>query len=302
MSEITLPELPLASRRPALDWSRRDIEQRFGVRGGRFTHVNLLFTGSVAVCLTVGFYAALLPMHGQYWADMFTERGSVQYVTVMFTFWCLIMLFVKWSKTRMQSLALGLRLMPNDPAFELTPATAVSVVERLRAACDDPRRFLLLNRLDLGLANLRNMGRITDFEGVLDSHAAGDEDAIESSYLPIKGLNWAIPVLGFIGTVRGLSVAVAGFGGVLATKGADADAIRPALQTVTGGLSTAFETTMVSLVAALIVQLLMTAERRGEEALLDACREFCQRQLVSRLRLTRPDDLPTPRRATGEEA
>ena len=35
----------------------------------------------------------------------------------------------------------------------------------------------------------------------------------------IKGLNWAIPVLGFIGTVLGLSIAIAKFGDVLANSG-----------------------------------------------------------------------------------
>ena len=128
------------------------------------------------------------------------------------------------------------------------------------------------------------MGRIADFEGVLDSHAAGDEDAIESSYLIIRGLNWAIPVLGFIGTVQGLSVAIASFGGVLAESG-DVDAIKPALQGVAGGLATAFETTLVALVAALVIQLMMTLERRAEEQFLDDCKDYCQHQLVARLRL-----------------
>ena len=269
---------------PRVNWAAGDVEQRLGVHGGRFTNVNLLFTGVVAAVLTVGFYAALLPFHGQHFADMFTERGAVQYATVFFFAWCLTMLLVKTMKVRLQRRALSLRLLPGDPDFELTPASAVSVVERLRAACDDPRRFLLLNRIDLALTNLRNMGRIADFEGVLDSHAAGDEDAVENSYLILRGLNWAIPVLGFIGTVQGLSVSIAGFGAVLAESG-DVDAIKPALQGVTGGLATAFETTLVALVAALIVQLLMTLERRTEEALLDDCREFCQRQLVARLRL-----------------
>lgn len=276
-----------------LDWSASDIEQKFGVRGGRFTNVNLMFTGILALLITIVFYAALVPAHGHYLADMFTERGAVQYVTVFFSAWCLVMLGAKLTKVRLQRRALSLLLVPADPSFELTPASSVSIVERLRAACDDPRRFILLNRIDLALTNLRNMGRISDFEGVLDSHAAGDEDAVENSYLIIRGLNWAIPVLGFIGTVQGLSVAIAGFGNVLA-QGADVEAIKPALQGVTGGLATAFETTLVALVAALIIQLLMTLERRQEEGLLDDCREFCQRQLVARLRLTTSSEATAP--------
>ena len=111
-----------------------------------------------------------------------------------------------------------------------------------------------------------------------------DEDVMEGSYSLIKGLIWAIPVLGFIGTVQGLSKAIGGFGSVL-NQTTDIGELRPALQSVTGGLSVAFETTFVALVAALVIQLLLTVVRKGEEQLLDDCKEYCQRHVISRLRI-----------------
>jgi biopolymer transport protein ExbB/TolQ len=95
---------------------------------------------------------------------------------------------------------------------------------------------------------------------------------------------WAIPVLGFIGTVEGLSMAIGGFGSVLASAN-DFEQVKGALQGVTSGLSVAFETTMQGLVAALIIQLVMTALKKSEEEFLDACGEYCARNIVGRLRL-----------------
>jgi hypothetical protein len=46
--------------RKKLSWFRLDIEQRFGMRGGRFTRVNNLFACAVALLLTVAVYAAML--------------------------------------------------------------------------------------------------------------------------------------------------------------------------------------------------------------------------------------------------
>jgi len=268
-----------------LRWASLDLEQWFGVRGGRFTQANLLFTGIAGALIAVIFYLALIPAKNHPAAAMFTQRGAVQYVTVYFFCWCSIILLVKWQKLSTQRRALRLQLVPATPDFELTPTTVGLVLKRLEGICDEPRRFYLLNRIKLALANLRNMGQLGDFEGVLSAQASADEDVMESSYSLVRGLNWAIPVLGFIGTVQGLSTAVSGFGGVLAETG-DVSAIKSALQGVAGGLAVAFETTLVALVAALIIQLGITLVKRLEEQLLDDCREYCQRELASRLRLT----------------
>ena len=93
-----------------------------------------------------------------------------------------------------------------------------------------------------------------------------------------------MPVLGFIGTVLGLSEAIGGFGGALAS-GNDLSQLKHELQGVTGGLAVAFETTLIALVAALGLQLLNTGLRKNEEAFLDACNDFTYLNVTSRLRL-----------------
>jgi biopolymer transport protein ExbB/TolQ len=158
------------------------------------------------------------------------------------------------------------------------------VLDRLHEVAEEPKHFLLFNRIQFALSNLRNMGRIGDVDEVLRSRAQNDESAVESSYTVVKGLIWAIPVLGFIGTVIGLSKAIGGFGSVLNEAGA-MDQLRPALQSVTAGLATAFETTLQALIAALIIQMLMTFVKRGEERMLDDFITYCDRQIVGRLRL-----------------
>ena len=51
--------------------------------------------------------------------------------------------------------------------------------------------------------------------------------------------------------------------------------LTPALKDVTAGLSTAFETTLVALSVALLLQLFATFVRKSEEELLDEIAEFC---------------------------
>jgi biopolymer transport protein ExbB/TolQ len=267
-----------------LSWTREDVEQRCGVRGGRFTQTNTLLTFCIAVLLTVIAYAAMLPYKDRYFVQMFTERGAVQYVTVLCGFWALTILAIKSLKIRLQRKPLTHSVTPQDPDFVLSSATAADVLASVHATCDDSRAFILFNRIEIALSNLRNMGRVSDLADVFHAQAQHDEDVMESSYSLVRGLVWAIPVLGFIGTVQGLSAAVGSFGSVL-TESAEVSALKPALRGVTAGLATAFETTFVALVIALGIQLLLTFVKRAEEQLLDDCKEYCQRQLLGRLRI-----------------
>ncbi len=272
---------PTADR---LVWSRRDIEQRLGFRGSRFTRVNGVLSFLIASAMTIACYASIMAIGSNPFTDMFTERGFTPYVIVFFSMWSLVILLIKLSKLGLQCQALTLELLPDETGFTLSVATVDRVVDRLFELSDDPKSFVLLNRVHIALSNLRNLGRVTDVGEILRSQAEHDESTMETSYNAIRGLVWAIPILGFIGTVSGLSGAIGGFGRVLSETD-DPSQLIEALKGVTGGLATAFETTLVALVAALAVQMLMTFVKKREEEFLDECAEHCQRVIVNRLRI-----------------
>jgi biopolymer transport protein ExbB/TolQ len=271
------PDVPLS-------WAKADIEQRLGFRGGRFTRVNNLLTFLLAALLTLLFYAALIPIQGTSFADMFTQRGWVQYATVLLTAWSLVILFFKWRKLALQRRAIGFEIVPANADFVLSSATVDQVMGHIYSTVDDPKHFVLFNRITVALSNLRNLGRVTDVDDILRSQAEQDESAMETSYSLVQGFVWAIPVLGFIGTVLGLSQAISSFSGVL-TDAEKVDQLATALRGVTAGLATAFETTLVALVAALGIQLILTFLKKSEEEFLDACSEYCARHIVGRLRI-----------------
>lgn len=273
-----------------LAWERRDIEQRFLFSGGRFTRVNLLFTGLCGLVGTVGFYVFLIvaarfqvPVLTRI-CESFTERDFIPYPTTFLAFWSLCILFVKWRKLVFQRLALDYCVVPTEYDFVLSPATVERVTDEIHKVVDDPRHFVLFNRIMVALSNLRNLGLIGDVDDILRSQGENDESAMETSYSMLGGFVWAIPVLAFIGTVWGLSEAIGQFGSVLQATG-EFEQIKQALQEVTGGLATAFETTFQALVFALFIQLLLVYLKKSEEEFLDTCGEYCLRNVVNRLRM-----------------
>ncbi|MSR18311.1 MAG: MotA/TolQ/ExbB proton channel family protein [Phycisphaerales bacterium] len=278
-----------------LDSATGDLECMMGCRSGGFTRARGGLWFGISVILTVATFFVLSIWSDGYMFNMM-NRCWTNWACALLTYWCLFILLAKWTKTRIQMKALKVEeVFPRRSDWVLSPATAPEVLAGIRRLVARPREFLLFNRLHLALSNLKNIGEVKDVGAVIDSQASSDTSAIDSSYTGIRALIWTIPVLGFIGTVVGLGHAIGNFEGVLManpdTTGVVAAAeavtdIREKLTPVIAGLATAFETTLVALVAAVGVQLLMTMVYQGEEALLDGMSDFCNDHVISRLKLT----------------
>ena len=278
--------IPTNSPSPKMNsWSTADIEQKLGFQGGRFTKVNSFFSFLIALFMTVVVYLVMaFVLSDTTVGHMFLDRGFTPYAMTLLFCWSLSIVFIKWRKLKFQRQTISIQVVPTELDFVLSVTTVEQVLNKILVSIDDAKHFLLFNRVFTALSNLRNLGNISDVDEMLRSQADLDESTMETSYSLLRGFIWAIPVLGFIGTVMGLSVAIGGFGDVL-SKTSDPTALAESLKVVTGGLSTAFETTLLALLFALVLQLLLTFLHKNEEEFLDECSEYCQRNIVGKLRI-----------------
>jgi len=267
-----------------LSWEREDIERKLSIPAGKFTSVNTLFTLFCGILLGAIFYASLLPFRHTWVGTMFYERGSIPFAIVLLSGWTLAILVVKWLKLEVQTKALSLRIVPESHDYVLSPVTANEIIRKLIGSVDDTKHFILFNRIHRSLGALKNMGRVSDVDDVLRSQADNDESFVESTYTLPNGLLWAIPILGFIGTVVGLSGALGGFGGLL-SGASEISQIKTGLQSVTRDLAVAFETTLIALVAALGLQIAATFLKKKEQEFLDGCSDYCHSNIVSKVRI-----------------
>jgi biopolymer transport protein ExbB/TolQ len=286
---------PAAATRPAivtLSWEREDIENRWGLfKGGRFTSVNKTFTFILAAIIAAAFLWLMFVLDRgtsslHHIGTMFVRPGNL-YATgpaTLFFFWGVVVSLVKISKLRLQRRALELAAVPTHREFVLNETTAKTVLDRVRGLVDDTRYFILLNRIDRALSNLHNIGGVSDVSTILKAQSENDENQVASSYAIIHAMIWAIPVLGFVGTVLGLSIAIRKFTDALAPT-TDMTQIKDHLKQVTAGLSTAFETTLVGLAFALLLHLLSDLVQQKETDFLDECNDYCHAHVVSKLRI-----------------
>ena len=282
--------MKMMSEKKMLDWHLGDIEQRFGFSGGKYTDVNTWFALLATALITGAFFIGLCHVPASVRSikaiAMILERGWTPYAMVALFVLALTILFIKWRKLAFQKKAFGVELIPVGNNFALTSETALDVIKTLSEAVDDPKRFVLFNRIERALLNLKNVGNVSDVSEMLRAQAENDESHMDSSYGILSGIIWVIPILGFIGTVVGLSGAIGGFGAVLNTD-ATVSSLRDSLAPVTSNLGIAFDTTFVALVLAMVIQMLMTFLRKQEEMFLDACRDYAHVNIISRLRMVR---------------
>jgi len=275
-----------------LNFVMSDFEGRLGLLGKKYTAVNNVLSCVLGGGATVIFYLCLYPLHlkGKWqMVDMFfhggnAQRSSIPYYTMFLTFWCLVFLFIKWLKLHNQRRALSIDVIPDNPGYVVSRMNAHDIISAIHAKVFMSEHYMVLWRMECALQNLDHIGKISEVSSVLKDQADTDAEFTESTYTLPKGLIWAIPVLGFIGTVLGLSQAVGGFGNVVAS-GADLEGLKNALSGVTSGLAIAFETTLIALVDALVVQLLMTFLMQKEEEFLDQVARLCYRKITSKLRM-----------------
>lgn len=271
-----------------LEWHSGDIEQRIGFKGAKYTDVNpwCALVLSVVLC---GVYFGILnsvpdSIRNTKAVAMMLDRGWTPYVMAVLSIMSLVILGIKAQKLSLQMKALDIEVVPRANEFNLTPESSIEVLKRMRGLIDDPKRFIVFNRIERALMNLRNIGNVSDVSEMLRSQAETDENNVDASYSLLRGFIWAIPILGFIGTVIGLSAAIGQFGSVL-NADANISSLKDGLTPVTENLGVAFDTTFVALVLALVIQMVMTMLQKKEEMFLDDCRDYSHCHVISRLRL-----------------
>ena len=247
------------------------------------TNVSMLLTAGVALVATVVFLVALLPLKGNYFADLFLARGWVPYVEAYLLFWSLAILLFKVRKIRRQRETMLFDLLPSDRGEEINENNVDDMIRHVHAMPTSASQSFLVNRVQRGLEHYRVRRSSSEVANMMSSQSDIDANGVDSSYTLIKVFIWAIPILGFIGTVIGISDAVGSFDAAINAKGVTTDQLTSSLSGITGGLAKAFDTTLVALVMSLIIMFPSSSLQKSEEDLLNWVDEYCNENLLKRL-------------------
>jgi len=259
-----------------------------------------LVYGILGTTLTLGLVLVAHIMFGanrivSYLHELMFERGTLQYAT-LFLFWLTAGLLatrhfrLKWEASRFSD------PMIQDFAARVRRESAVGdrmirgLLDSFSRGCQGLGNSLPLlhNRILQGLRQARISESQAEVANVLESVEETDYLEMESSYNMIRFMIWVIPILGFLGTLIGMSNSIGSFQGVfdaLATSDATMtieETIGANLRGVTRGLALAFDTTLLALAVSALLNFCMTGLVRREEGLLVRVHNFVLENIINR--------------------
>jgi biopolymer transport protein ExbB/TolQ len=223
----------------------------------------------------------LLPSSG--FSALFTDRGWVPYVITLISVWALLLIGAKLLRLRREREMLERDLIVLAPDGRLGPDDADLALTALWAEPSQVAESFLARRLERALRHFQSRRRAVEVVEFLASESRADEGRVDASYGLVRVFVWAVPTLGFIGTVIGIGAAVAGFSATLEAA-SSLDGMKESIGSVTGGLGVAFDTTLLALVMSILIMFPASAVQRIEEAFLGEVEDYCAEHLVGRLR------------------
>ena len=262
--------------------SRAQTEQHSGMADSiDSTGVPMLWTAVGGFLLTLIFYMLLFPLPDIYLRQLFYERGWVTPTEAFLLFWSVTILGFKGRKLLQQRESMLLDVLPESLSRDISVDKIEKFVEHVHQLPVDTGFSFLTQRVLRGLEHFRVRRSTAEVATVLSSQSEIDAHSVSSSYALLNVFIWAIPILGFIGTVQGLGSAVGSLGVADAT---DVEGIRESLGTITGGLGIAFDTTLVALIMSLLLKFPASSLQKSEEDLLNWVDEYCNENLLKRLK------------------
>jgi len=177
-------------------------------------------------------------------------------------------------------------------------ADVATLLERLDEKGEENRKSYLVHRLGEALRFLDRTRSVDGLEDQLRNLADADEVRAHESYALVRVVISTIPILGFLGTVVGITRAVAQLAQVVGEL-----SFEQAINSVVSGLSVAFDTTALALGLSIVLIFAMFFMSRKERRCLARVEALVANALVGRFRV---DDaaydpaVDAVRRMTGE--
>ena len=168
-----------------------------------------------------------------------------------------------------------------QPLLEVTPGTSIlpedtrQYARPLQALPEDEREYLLPRALLTALQRFGSTRNIQDVSSAVKEVCDTEYDRLDSELSLIRYIIWAIPSIGFIGTVRGIGEALG-----QAQRAVEGDIVG-----VTVSLGVAFNSTFIALVISIIIMFLMHQLQLLQERLVLDTQNYCDVNLIRHLQV-----------------
>ena len=191
---------------------------------------------------------------------------------IILCLWALAIMGAKWRASSRERRLLESDLVAVAPGGRILPEDAREYARQVQALPEAERRLLLPRTALAALNRFRATRSIQDASATAREVCAAESDRLDSELAMIRYIAWAIPSIGFIGTVRGIGDAL-----TMAHRAVQGD-----ISGVTEALGVAFNSTFIALLLSLLLMFVLhQLQLKQERQVLDTESYLDERLLVN---------------------
>ena len=188
--------------------------------------------------------------------------------------WVFAIMGLKAKKTLRERALLSRTLIDISPGTSLLPEDTREYSRPIQNLNETEREYLLPRALLSGLQRFGSTQSIQDVATTIKDICEHESERLDSELSMVRYIIWAIPSIGFIGTVRGIGEALG-----QAHKAVEGDILG-----VTLSLGVAFNSTFVALIISIFIMFLMYQLQLLQERLVLDSQRYCDISLLRHLK------------------
>ena len=203
-------------------------------------------------------------------------RNFEQQVCLSLFVWALALMAGKFTELRRERADLRWPFEELEAGERILPGTAPELAKRCEAAAEaaGAGATLVTKAVSRALQRFHSTASVQETSQSVQELADAESNRLDSEMAIIRYTAWAIPSIGFIGTVRGIGEAL---------MRAD-QAIQGDVSGVTTALGLAFNSTFVALLLSIFLMLGVYTLQRQQEAHVQSVETFCRDKLIENMK------------------
>ena len=202
-------------------------------------------------------------------------RDFEQETCIILFLWATAIIGLKAKQTLGDRKLLDRNLLQVTEGTSILPQDARNFARPLQALSDDERVTLLPRALIAGLHRFQSTQNIQDVSTTVKDVCESEADRMETELAIVRYIAWAIPSIGFLGTVRGIGTAL----------GQAYQAVNGDIVGVTVSLGVAFNSTFVALVVSIVLMFVLHQLQLVQDRLVLDCQTYCDERMIRHLRV-----------------
>lgn len=195
---------------------------------------------------------------------------------IILAVWCLSLIGFKWRLVSRERSLFDRQILPIPEGVRVLPEDTRDYARQVQALPESQRELLLPRAL---LHALRRFGATRNLQDVASSThrlVESEADRLDSELSMIRFIVWAIPAIGFVGTVRGIGIALR-----MAHRAVEGD-----VTAVTQFLGSAFNATLVALLTCITLMFLVHQLQLIQERLAFDAEAYVEEHLIRHLHVS----------------